>query len=337
MTVLRVGILGAGGIAARHAKAIASLSDHMTLVASCGRDKDKTEAFAASHGGAAYTDFEAMIGDAAIDFLVVALPPFAHTGQVERAAAAGIHVLVEKPIALDLDRATTMVEACERAKIVAACGFMYRFGAGMTRWDQLGAQGKTGPVGHFSGQFHCNALHADWWRERDKAGGQMVEQLIHIVDLARHTMGMPQTVYARAANLFHTDVPRYDTEDVSAMILGYDTGAIGVLNASNIAVPGRWDKGWQILARDMAGQFSDFNVAKIVPVAAPDTAETIAAETDVFAAQLADVAEAILHKRAPRVPLRDGLDSLRIVLAARQSAQERREITLPPPARETAP
>ena len=76
----------------------------------------------------------------------------------------------------------------------------------------------------------------------------MVEQLIHIVDLARHSLGMPQTVYARAANLFHRDVERYTGEDVSAIVLGYDDGRIGVLHATNVAIPGRWMKRWQIVA-----------------------------------------------------------------------------------------
>ncbi len=324
--MLRVGLLGCGGIGARHARAVAALPGVMTLVACCGRDRGRTEAFAAEHGGTAYTDFDKMIGEARLDLLIVALPPHAHSGEVEQAAQAGVHLLVEKPIALDLVRAQGMVDAAENAGVVAACGFMYRFGAAQERWDALA--GEAGPVGHFSGSFHCNALHAPWWRERGAGGGQMVEQLIHIADLARHVTGMPQTVYARAANLFHRDVPRYDAEDVSAMILGYDSGAIGVLHASNAAIPGRWMKGWQIVAREMTGIFTDFNAAEIVRTGAVEGREDVAEERDVFAAQLADVAEAITSARPPRVPLRDGLETQRIVLAARQSADEGREVRL---------
>src|SRR5690606_12428322 len=122
------------------------------------------------------------------------------------------NLLVEKPIALDLARARSMVEASRG--VVAACGFMYRFGAAVARWDALQGAGETGRIGYFSGHFHCNALHAPWWRDRAKSGGQMVEQLIHIADLARHVLGMPETAYARAANLFHRDVPGYTSEDV---------------------------------------------------------------------------------------------------------------------------
>jgi predicted dehydrogenase len=328
MERLRVGLLGCGGIGARHATAVGQLRDQMQLVACCGREAAPTDDFAARFDAMAFTDFERMLGEAQLDLLVVALPPFAHEGQVESAARAGVHLLVEKPIALDMDRAAGMVEAARAAGVVAACGFMYRFGAATMRWDELAARGETGPAGHFSGQFHCNALHAPWWRERAKAGGQMVEQLIHIADLARHTLGMPQTVYARAANLYHRQVPGYDTEDVSAIILGYDGGRIGVLHASNAAVPGRWTKQWQIVAERMTGLFADHNAAELVQTSGNVRSEQIASEQDVFAAQLEDVAASIREKRPPRVPLADGAASLRLVLAARQSADERREIRL---------
>jgi predicted dehydrogenase len=322
---LRVGLLGPGGIGARHAAAIGSV-EGLTLVACCGRDSERTAAFATTFGGVAYTAFERMIENETLDLLIVALPPYAHHGEVEAAATAGIHLLVEKPIALDMVRAESMLAAS--GGVVAACGFMYRFGAAVEAWDGMMATDETGRVGHFAGSFHSNALHAPWWRERQKSGGQMVEQLIHIADLARHTLGMPQTVYARAGNLFHGGVAGYDSEDVSAMILGYDDGRIGVLHASNAAIPGRWMKSWQIVAERATGLFADWNTAEIVRTAGEVTSERIAGTVDPFVAQLRDVADAIVQKRPPRVPLSDGVATLKLVLAARQSADERREITL---------
>lgn len=317
---MRVGILGTGDIAARHAAAAQTTG--LTLAAACGRDPAKTEAFAARFGMTPYADFPRMLTEASLDLLIVALPPYAHTGQVEAAAALGLNLLVEKPIALDLAHAQSMVDAS--AEVTAACGFMYRHGDATRRWDAI----DHGRVGHFAGSFHSNALHAPWWREREKSGGQMVEQLIHIVDLARHTLGTPQTVYARAANLFHRDVERYTAEDVSAIVLGYDDGRIGVLHASNAAIPGRWMKSWQIVAERATGLFSDWNTAEIARTTGEPQSETIAGTTDPFVAQLTDLMAAIRDRRPPLVPLRDGLDTLRIVLAARQSADTGREVAL---------
>lgn len=328
MTRLRVGLLGCGGIGARHATAVAALSDEMQLVACYGRDEVKVASFATKLGAAPFTDVRRMLDTAHLDLLIVALPPFAHAGQVEMAVAARVHVLVEKPIALDMKRADAMIDAARGAGVVAACGFMYRFGDAVQRWDAASAAGETGPIGLFTGQFHCNALHADWWRTRAKSGGQMVEQLIHIVDLARHQLGEPQRVYARAANFFHREVAGYDSEDVSAIVLGYDDGRIGVLNATNGAIPGTWDKLWQIVGERMTGRFTGWNTAALTHTGATPRTERIDTQTDVFVSQLADVAAAIRDARTPHVPLADGAKSLRIVLAARRSADEGREIIL---------
>lgn len=322
---MRVGILGTGGIAAKHAEAIAQV-DGVELVAASSRTVAAAEAFAARHGGVAYDTLDRMLGEANLDLVVVALPPGAHRGEVELIAGAGVNLLVEKPISLDLGRAQTMVGAS--ADVVAACGFMYRFGSAVERWNSLAAQGQTGRAGHFSGSFHCNALHAPWWRSRDLGGGQMVEQLIHIVDLARDTMGMPTTAYAKATNFRHSGVEGYDSEDMSAMIFGYDDGRIAVLHASNIAIPGRWMKGWQIAAETATGIFADWNNAEIVRTQGEAVSEKVSTQANPFVAQIADLRDAIAGKRPPRVPLGDGLETLRMVLAARRSADEGREVSL---------
>lgn len=328
MSRLRIGILGCGGIGARHAAAVAALPIDAELVACAGRDATKTEAFSAKFGGRPFTDTARMLDESRLDLLIVALPPYAHSGQVEEAARAGIHLLVEKPIALTLERAESMVSATRASGVVAACGFMYRFGDAVTRWDAAAANGATGRAGLFVGQFQCNALHAPWWRERALSGGQMVEQLIHMVDLARHQLGAPQTVYARAGNFFHRGVERYDSDDVSAIILGYDDGRVGTLHATNGAIPGKWDKLWQIIAERATGRFTGWNLGSITHTEGVPRAEEIDTQKDVFVAQLADVIQAIKDRRPPRVPLQDGLETLRIVLAAHRSVMQRKEIAL---------
>lgn len=323
MTRLRVGLLGCGGIAARHADAVAALSDQMELVACCGRDLARTKAFADAHGGTAFVDLDRMI-DEGIDLLIATLPPYNRHGEIEHAASRGVHLLVEKPIALDMKAAEKMVQAVEAAGVVAAIGFMYRFGDAVRRWREFDA----GPVGLYVGGYFCNALHAHWWRQRALSGGQILEQAIHQIDLIRHLIGEPDSVYARHANLFHHEVPDYDVEDVSSTMFGWDDGRIATLSASNIAIPGIWHKEWAIMARRATGRFTSWNDAVLTRSEGEISSETIEGATNPFVAQLADVAAAILEQRSPYVPLREGAKTLRVALAAVQSAQERREIRL---------
>lgn len=320
--MLRVGLLGCGGIAARHADAVRALGDRMELVAGCGRDLVRTAAFCAQHGGRAFTDMDAMI-DAGIDVMIATLPPYARNGEVERAARRGVHLLVEKPIALDMADAETMVAAVEAAGVTAAIGFMYRHGDAVKAWRAA----DTGPAALYAGAYHCNALHADWWREEAKSGGQIVEQVLHQIDLVRHLMGEPDTVYARRANHFHGDVPGYDVEDVSAILFGWNDGRIATLNASNIATPGVWHKEWAVFAERATGRFASWGDARFVPVAGGDPV-VVTEAINPFVAQLADLADAIRDGREPLAPLREGARSLRLALAARESADTRREVAL---------
>jgi predicted dehydrogenase len=323
MNRLRVGLLGCGGIAARHAGAVAALNDRLELVACCGRDLDRTRVFTESHGGQAFVDLDRMI-DEGIDLLIATLPPYNRHGEIEHAAARGVHLLVEKPIALDMDAAIRMVAAVEAAGVVAAIGFMYRFGDAVRRWREL----DTGPVGLYVGGYYCNALHAHWWRKRAQSGGQILEQAIHQIDLIRHLVGEPDSVYARYANLFHRDVSDYDVEDLSATIFGWDDGRIASLTASNIAIPGVWHKEWAIMAERMTGRFTSWNDAVLTHTADEVSSETIVGESDPFVMQLADVTSAIVDRREPHIPLREGAKTLRLALAAVQSAGEGRELRL---------
>lgn len=319
---MRIGILGPGGIAAKHAAAAQVLGHE--LVGSVGRDLGRTQTFAATHGGEAFTDLDQMIDAVAPELLIVALPPFVHGGEVEHAAARGLHLLVEKPLALDLATAERMVAAVEAAGVVAANGFIYRFGDAIRAWEQADA----GRVGLYAGAYHCNALHAPWWRDEARSGGQLVEQVIHQVDLIRVLMGEPDTVYARRANLFHRGVEGYTGEDLSAVVFGWDDSRTATLNASNIATPGVWWKEWRVYAERMTGAFSGWNDAVLTPTFAGAEPVRVAGATDVFQAQLADVVEAIEQRRAPRVTLRDGAITLKLALAARNAAAERCEVQL---------
>lgn len=323
MSRLRVGLFGCGGIGARHAQAIAALGDRMALVACCGRTLDKTETFAAQHGGRAYADLERMLGEERLDLMVVTHPPYTRGGEVERIAAAGVHLLVEKPIALDMATADAMVAAVEESGVRAAIGFMYRHGEAVKAWNVAGA----GRVGMMTAAFQCNHLHAHWWRQEAKSGGQILEQLLHLIDLVRVFMGEPDSVIARRARLFHTE-PGYDVEDVSAMIFAWDDGRIATLNANNIAVSGVWHKEWALFAERLTGRFSGWNDAEFRASTGEGEPRLISGGANPFEAQLLDLADAIRDWRPPLAPLREGAATLRLALAARNSADQRCEIRL---------
>lgn len=325
MKSLRAGILGAGGIAHRHAHAIAQLHEQIELVACCGRDAEKTRAFAEQYtAGRAlvFTDHTEMYIEAELDVVIICLPPFAHTDEVAHAAELDIHILIEKPIALDSAQAWQMVDAAEGAGIKTQVGFMYRFGTAVERFKSLLEHGSAGPIGLMTAGYFANSLHSAWWRERAKSGGQVVEQAIHLFDLLRYFGGDAVRVYSRQNNLFHRDVPGYDIEDVSVTTIEFASGALGVVYATNAAVPNRWTKEWRVTAKNMVAEFSDWNHATITPTNQSNPLPiTIQSDEDVFVAQLRDLIQAIQTNGSTRTPMREGARSLDLALAAAASGE----------------
>src|SRR5215216_698585 len=127
---LRVGILGCGDFAHRHAQIVLDIGDELTLVAFSDRNEWKARAFQEQYApnAAIYTDHHTMFDQAKLDLIIICLPPYGHTDEVEQAAQHGVHILMEKPIALTTEDAWRMVEAAERTQIKTQVGFMFRFG-----------------------------------------------------------------------------------------------------------------------------------------------------------------------------------------------------------------
>ncbi len=332
MPPLRTGILGCGGFAHRHAQILAALPDDVEMVAFCDRNEWKARAFADQYTGgrgAVFTGHQALFDRAALDLVIICLPPYGHTDEVEQAAARGIHLLIEKPIALTSKHGWRMVEAAERAGIKTQVGFMFRFGEAVERLALMLESGEAGRPGLISARYFCNALHADWWRAREKSGGQLVEQAIHIFDLLRFLFGEPAGVYSRQENLFHGDVPGYTAEDVSATVVSFANGALGVVYATNGAIPGKWINDYRAVTSRLTAEFASANQATFVFTAEPERESlVIASDRDFRLAQTQDLLRAIRTGGETRTPLREGARTLDLVLAAVRSNEQRAEVAL---------
>lgn len=332
MAPLRTAILGCGGFARRHAQLFTSLPEQFRLAAFCDVNAARAQAFAQDFGqgeAAVFTDHHALFDQAPLDLVAICLPPYGHSDEVECAANRGLHIFIEKPIALSSEHAWRMVAAAEAAGVVTQVGFMYRFGAAIQHLHMLMASGAAGPVGLMSARYFCNSLHAGWWRQRDKSGGQLVEQVIHMIDLMRYLLGDAVTVYSRQQNIFHTDVLDYTVEDVSATVFSFANGGVGVLYATNGAIPGKWINDYRVVAKNVTVEFTDANHAEFTFTGAPELrTEIVAGEEDYYRSEMLDLHAAILAGRPAATPIREGAKSLDLALAATRSAETGAVITL---------
>lgn len=322
----RVGILGCGGIANAHAT---NLSKHprVELAAFCDIDPSRTAKFNQDYAGgkaAVFSDHLQMFEKAKLDAVWICLPPFAHTGQLEAAAQRGIHVFIEKPICLDMKRAESMVAAVEKGRVKCLVGFMNRFGGAIEKVKADIDSGRVGKPGVMQVRYFCNSLHGPWWREKAKSGGQIVEQIIHSFDLTRYLFGPVKSIYTYAANLFHQNVERYTSEDVSASVVVFKSGAVATVTGCNGALPGRWINDYRVVTQYMTAEFTDANNAVIYDTRDHANVEkmTIESGRHLFRWESDDLFGAIDENRDTRCTIQDGAKTQRLVLAAGESAEK---------------
>ncbi len=326
--VLKTGLIGCGKIATKHLANIATMPGKFEMVAFCDVLVENAEKYCQTYSGGkarAYADAHQMFDqNPGLDLVLICLPPFAHADEVELAAAHGTHILIEKPIALTGEQAWRMVAAVEQAGIKTQVGFMFRFGLAIEKLKAMIVDGTAGQVGLMSARYFCNALHAPWWRDREKSGGQITEQVIHMVDLMRFLIGDPATVFSMQNNLFHQAVENYTIEDTSGTLMEFKNGGIGVLFASNNAIPGKWINDYHIVTDKLTAEFTDANNAVFTYTTGPEIRkEMIVSQENLYALELLDLYQAITTGAPTRTPMREGALSLDLALAITKSAFEK--------------
>lgn len=228
---LRIGCLGTGGFARKHLDIVAPM-DGVTIAAVCGVDADRAAAVGRRYGAASYTDVTAMLDRERLDALYVAIPPSAHTGQELQAVERGIHLFVEKPVALDLDLAERTAAALEASGVIGAAGYHLRY---LDTVQEVKQVVDPHDVALALGYWIDGLPGVAWWRRQDSSGGQIVEQTTHIFDLARYVLGEATSVGALGVRGHMADVPDYSVHDASVVTLRFDCGTIATITSSCLA------------------------------------------------------------------------------------------------------
>ncbi|MBK1880450.1 Gfo/Idh/MocA family protein [Pelagicoccus mobilis] len=328
MKTVRVGIMGSGFIAKMHAARLKDIEGVQIVgIVDCNSELANAMATELELEASIFETVDAMLdADLSLDAVYFCVPPFVHNGEVESVAAKGIHVFLEKPIALDSEKASSMVEAIEKAGVVSQVGFMMRFRKSVQLLKKKIESGEAGPATLFSGRFWVNMDGAPWWRDIKGSGGQVFEQVIHLYDLALYLCdGDVESAMGALSNQLHQGRDDYSIEDTSAGILKFSTGAIATISGSNCAVDMRFFGDFQVacggtsLEYQCSGQ--PWVEADKATLYGPDgAAETIVEDDDSFAAESAHFIECIREGKQTLCPARDGLRAIQVVEQVLQAA-----------------
>jgi predicted dehydrogenase len=195
----RLGLVGCGSFGTFLADAIADLPT-AELAAVADRQKDLAVGVAAAHPSAAIeTDLDGILTDRGIDIVVIATPPWTHASLAVQALQARRHVLVEKPLALDVDGCRQVAEAASSTGGIVAVDHLLRFAPLVTVLDRLLAvevagRAVLGPIRRFA--FENDAANEDlpadhWFWDPERSGGIFIEHGVHFFDLAASLLGTP--------------------------------------------------------------------------------------------------------------------------------------------------
>ncbi len=239
MERLGFAISGCGMIADYHARAILGL-DQARLIAAADPNEAARQAFAARYRVPALADLASLLENPAVDVISICTPSGLHARQAIQAAQAGKHIVVEKPMALNLPEADAIIAACRAAGVKLTVISQLRFTDAVRQSRAALAAGRLGRLVsgdvymkyHRSEEYYRQGGWRGTWQM--DGGGALINQGIHGVDLLLHLMGPVRSVYATSATLAHPIA----VEDTLAAVLEFQNGALGVIQATTSVWPG---------------------------------------------------------------------------------------------------
>jgi predicted dehydrogenase len=236
---IRVGLIGAGNISDTHARAVAAIPD-ASIAAVYGPTRARAERLAASCGARAHDRLDAFLAQGGMDMVIVGTPSGLHGEHGAAAAAAGLHVLVEKPLEITTARADALIAAAARTSVTLGVIFQDRLKPAVERLKTLvdaGAIGKPILAGAHVKWYRPRAYYAESrWRGTQAldGGGALINQAIHTIDLLMWVFGPVARVFGKVATRLHA----IEVEDTAAATLEFSNGAVGTIEAATSAYPG---------------------------------------------------------------------------------------------------
>ncbi len=321
---LRIAGVGAGLMGRRHAEALHHIGG-ARVVSVTDAHEPAAAALAAELGAASFTDPDEALDAVEVDAVYVCVPPFAH-GPAELATLRREKPLfVEKPVGLGLEIAEQIGALVEDAGVVTGTGYHWRSLDTTDRARELLADA---PPLLANGYWLDKRPPAPWWARTDRSGGQVVEQLTHVLDTARFLLGEAVEVYAAGVRKAPDGAPQDhgDIDDATAATVRFASGAIATLAATSV-LAAKHRAALHTVSRGLYLELSEDGL----------TAFEGAARTDHTPAESPRIAvnreflEAVRGEReSTRAPYAEALRTHRLGCAIAESARTRSPVRLEP-------
>jgi predicted dehydrogenase len=341
---VRVGLIGSQFVSEIHAESLKRVA-LAEVVAVASRTEAHAVAFAQKHGiPHAFTDYREMLKMDELDVVVLGIPNDLHAEATIAAAAAGKHVICEKPLCLNLAEADAMIEACRRANVKLMYAEELCFTPKYVRLKRLVDEGAVGQVYLIKQSEKHDGPHSPWfWDVQRSGGGVTLDMGCHAFQFFRWMLGSPavKSVYAHMDTYVHGDKTRGD--DNAIIIVEFDNGATCMAEES-WAKPGGMDDTAEVygskgvayadlLHGNAIRTFSAHGYGYAVEKAATTVGWSFTIYEEAwnygFPQEFEHFLECVAHDKAPLVSGEDGREVLRMIMAAYESAGTGRKIAFP--------
>jgi predicted dehydrogenase len=346
MAQVNWGVIGAGGIAMRRTLPGAVQDAKRAKFVALMDIREQAAREAAKQFGVSkvYATQRELLADSEVQAVYIATPVNVHLPQIEAAARAGKHVLVEKPVALNAAEGERAIEACRKAGVLLGCGYMMRFHSLNVAARDLVARGDLGRIVAGRAQLTCwyPRIAGAWRQDPEKGGGGAWLDLgSHAIDLLEFISGSRvASVYA----LNQTLVQDYAVEDTSTVLLRMENGAQMIVD-SLFNVPDAASRGLleiygtrgALYGQGTIGQTPGGRIRVILSdqgqydaqqerTPTEETFDLQAEPVNMYAAEIEQFSRAILEGGQPAVDGEEALWNLKIIEACYRSGRERREV-----------
>jgi predicted dehydrogenase len=336
---MRVGIIGTGAVARKHARAYLNIGYR---VAACSNFHEESgRRFAAEFGAQFVPAYRDLCPHPEVDFVDVCTFPEFRLEAVELAAAARKHILVEKPMATNLETARRMMEVARKAGILLGVVSQHRFDDASLFLARAIPAGRLGKLiecdcyvkWYRSAEYYSRPIKGSW---KTEGGGALIGQGIHQVDLLRWLAGPVKELFG-AWQLGARN--RIESEDVVNAVVKYVSGATGVIQAATAFWPGYPERtefhgtkgtaivsGDKLTAWDVEGDSGE--AAPVVRESASGASDPMAISLAPFERQFRDFGDAIAEGRKPLVTGEEGYQALELVDAVYRSCRTGEKVVL---------
>jgi len=330
--MVKIGIVGCGGIAGLHMDMLAKLKDKAEVIAVADVDEKKA-ADAKARMGAKYSfkDHRELL-KSGVDAILCCTPTFFHTDIVVDAARAGKHVFCEKPICMSIENADKMIAESKKAKVILQVGFVRRFDDERLKYRELIQSGAIGRPVYWRHVAGGSTPPAPWFMDEKIGGGPFVDGAVHSYDFARFTFGEAKEVCANITK-FRKDRTALDS---GVAVITFRSGDVQMLSWSwglpdGCGTSGLHDTmgpGGALIFGAPEGDHTEFIISsekekgKTGRVKSSSLMDGFLKQTDHFI----DCCAA--GGKTPAVTGEDGREALRIALAILQSAKTGKPVSL---------